>query len=181
MWIGAYCLTYYLSYYYTDQRPYTTAKPKMPVCMHCFSLSRCFYCLGYTAHHKATNTASQPTEERVIVLYNCWLILLTLLPCFYSIALTKLIFIIWQPFQAVNLFYAFINYCKMVCNSLFFTHHLFTKCTDNLCIYTSWMNLTPFPKSFKCILYLILLMAHSFFLTNLLIIELPQAANLDCV
>lgn len=66
MWSGAYCLTYYLSYNDTDQRPCATAEPKMPACMHCFSLSRCFYCLGYTAHHKATNTACQPNEECVI-------------------------------------------------------------------------------------------------------------------
>lgn len=73
-----------------DQRPNTTAEPKTPMCMHCFSLSTCL-------RYKATNTASQPTGE--CVLNNRWLILLTVLSCFYSIAITKPIFKIMSLFQ----------------------------------------------------------------------------------
>lgn len=96
-----------------DQRPYTTAEPKTPMCVHCFNLSRCFYCLGYTAHHEATNTASQPGGECLSnYCFFIFVILFTVLSCF-----------LYYSLQAVHLFYAFINCCKITCNTSFFKHH----------------------------------------------------------
>lgn len=81
------------------------------------------------------------------VLTNCWLIpvLRQYYPAFIPFALTKPIFIIWHSFQDVNLFYAFINYCKIVCNSLIFhTPHVHTMHWFSLYLY-QLNELDPLP------------------------------------
>lgn len=73
---------------------------------------------GYAAHLKPTNTASLQTEECVIrglelLLVNTIdsIIQLFFIHCSYKTFYESFFF------KAVNLFYAFINYCEIVCNS----------------------------------------------------------------
>lgn len=146
MWIGAYCfnlLPQLRWHIVNDERPYTTAEPKTPICVHCFSLSRCFYCLGYTAHHKATNTATQPTEE--FVLNNCWLILSTVLSCFYSIALTKPIFYnatVFSSCSSIVCIYQLLRNCPW----LFLFHTAYVHTMHWFSLYLCQLNeLDPLP------------------------------------
>lgn len=114
------------------------------VYMHCFSLSRCFYCWGCTAHHKATNTASQPTEECALVDTIDSIILLLFLykRYFWNTTVFPTVF---------HTFCAFISYRKLSVTLLFFIHNMFTQCTDPLYLY-QLNELDPLPRVYTYIL-----------------------------
>lgn len=133
-----------------------------------------YYYLGYTAHHKATNTASLPNEECAIRGFGLFVdtidSIILLFLCFYKTYFYNMTVLS----SCYLLFYAFINYCRIAL-PFYFSYTIWSHNALILFVFipSEW-TWPPSPRVLN-VFYPTLLTPNSFTLKN--VIELPQVAN----
>lgn len=120
----------------------------MHVCMQCLCLTTCFYCLGFTAHRKATNTTSHESEDACRYLSKDY-------PASFQLLLQSLVLENYHTLPT----------CLMPLSASAKPRLPDSICSDNALILFNLLNeLEPQPKSFKYISDLVPFASLLFFL-----------------